>query len=85
MLAQYDAVNGEALQRLINGGTKLVPYSDEIMAAAQTVSFDLFEENASQDGTFKEVFEQWKAFRENVYGWNRLNELGFARFANQAP
>jgi TRAP-type mannitol/chloroaromatic compound transport system substrate-binding protein len=35
MLAKYDALNREALQRLVSGGTKLTPYSPEIMQAAQ--------------------------------------------------
>ncbi len=84
MLAQYDAVNGAALKRLVDKGTKLVPYSDEIMAAAEEAAFQLYADSASKDGTFKEVFDQWQVFRESVYGWNQVNELGFARFANRS-
>ncbi|NER79522.1 MAG: TRAP transporter substrate-binding protein [Leptolyngbya sp. SIO1D8] len=83
MLAQYDAVNGAALQRLVDKGTQLVPYSDEILAAAEEAAFQLYADNANQDSTFKEVFDQWQAFRDALYGWNRVNELGFARFANR--
>ena len=83
MLAQYDALNGPALKRLMDGGTQLIPYSDEILQAAQSEAFGFFEEKASEDATFKEVYEQWKQFREDIYQWNRVNELSFARFANQ--
>lgn len=83
MLAQYDAVNGAALQRLLDGGTQLVSYSDEIMAAAQEAAFTLYEENARGDATFKEVFDQWRAFRDEIYAWNRINELSFDRFVNR--
>lgn len=81
MLAQYDMLNGEALQRLTASGTQLTPYSQEILQAAQRISFELYEQSASQDATFKEVYDQWKRFREQVYAWNRINELSFANFA----
>lgn len=83
MLAQYDALNGAALQRLVDGGTQLTPYSNEIMAAAEEASLEFYEENANQDATFKEVYEQWRSFREEVYAWNRVNELSFDRFSNR--
>ena len=81
MLAQYDALNGAALAELIAGGTELRPYSQEILQAAQKAAFELYEENASQNPTFKEVYEQWKKFREQIYQWNTINELSFAQFA----
>ena len=51
------------------------------MQASQTVSFEFLEENASQDTTFKEVYQQWKGFRQQVFDWNRVNELSYANFA----
>ena len=83
MLAQYDALNREAMGRLIAGGTKLIPYSKEIMTAARKASFDLYEESAGKDATFKQVYEQWKTFREQIYQWNAINELSFASFSYQ--
>ncbi len=81
MLAQYDALNGAALTELIASGTELRPYSQEILQAAQKAAFEFYEEKASQDATFKEVYEQWKKFREKIYKWNAINELSFAQFA----
>lgn len=80
-LAQYDALNGEALQRLIQGGTKLIPYSKEIMQAGQKAATDLLEENAAKDATFKQIYQQWNNFRQQIYRWNRVNELSFTSFA----
>ena len=84
MLAKYDALNGSALQRLVDGGTKLVAYSPEIMAAAEKASFELFEESASENAAFKEIYTSWKTFRDEVYGWNKLNEVSFSSFVNKA-
>ena len=80
MLSQYDALNREALGRLLDKGTQLVAYSDEILEAAQEAAFDLLEENASKEASYKEIYEQWKAFREDIYRWNRVNELSFNQF-----
>ncbi|MEH1811553.1 MAG: TRAP transporter substrate-binding protein [Nostoc sp.] len=80
MLSQYDSLNGQALTRLLAGGTKLVPYSQEILQAAQKISFELFEENASKDEAFKQVYEQWKTFRQQIFNWNSVNELSYANF-----
>lgn len=84
MLSRYDALNGQALQIMVAGGTQLRAYSQEIMAAAQTAAFELYEENASQDPVFKEIYDQWKTFRDQVYQWNRINELSFADFSYSA-
>ncbi len=80
MLSEYDALNGQALTRLLDGGTKLVPYSQDILQAAEKFAFEIFEENASKDGSFKQVYEQWKNFREQIFKWNRVNELSYANF-----
>lgn len=80
MLAQYESRNGEALKRLVAGGTQLTAYSKEILTAAQKASFELFEEKATQNPTFKEVYEPWKKFREQIYQWDKLNELSFNNF-----
>lgn len=79
--AEYNALNGEALERLALKGTKLLPFSEEILRSAQKAAFQLYEETASKDATFKAIYEHWKTFRTQVYSWNRINELSFASFA----
>lgn len=81
MLAKYDALNGQALQRLRAGGTQLTAYSPEILQAAQQAAFDLYDESARQDSGFQQVYKQWQQFREQVYSWNRINQLSFTAFA----
>ena len=80
MLAKYEALNREALQRLVDGGTQLRAYSPEILKAAQKGSADLLNQFASEDATFKKVFDQWSAFREQVAAWNAINELSYESF-----
>jgi TRAP-type mannitol/chloroaromatic compound transport system substrate-binding protein len=80
MLARYDAKNREALKRLVDSGVKLTPYSQEIMAAAEKASFELFDEFAGKDADFKALFEPWKEFRTGVYEWHKINETGFSSY-----
>jgi TRAP-type mannitol/chloroaromatic compound transport system substrate-binding protein len=84
MLSKYDALNRGALQSLLSGGTKLTPYPQEVLQAAQKAAFELYEENAGKNATFKEVYEQWNQFRQQVTQWNKINELSFANFVTNA-
>ena len=83
MLAQYDSLNRDSLTRLLDSGTKLVAYSPDILAAAQKAAFDLYEENAAKNPTFKEIYQQWNEFRTSVFQWNKINELSFTNFVAQ--
>ncbi|NEO52462.1 MAG: TRAP transporter substrate-binding protein [Okeania sp. SIO3B5] len=85
MWAQYDVLNSEALPRLIKKGVQLRAFTPEIMEAAQKAAFEIYEENASKDGSFKEVYQQWKKFREQVFNWNKVNELSFSQFSFNNP
>ncbi len=74
MLSQYEVLNREALTRLVSAGTQLRAYSPEILQAAERASNELFEEYSANDATFKSILEQWRAFRQTVYSYNKINE-----------
>lgn len=80
MLSRYETRNNEALQRLVQGGTQLRAYSEEILTAAETATFELYDEFAAKDADFKSIFEEWMKYRAGVYAWNNLNESNFTRF-----
>ncbi len=80
MLSQYDAFNRKALKSLTESGTQLKAYSLEILQAAQKATVELFEEKARADSTFKEVYQGWNQFRQEITEWNKINELSFSNF-----
>lgn len=84
-IAQYDAENAAALKRLIDGGTQLRFYSDEIMGAAQKAAFELYGELSSQSPAFSKIYTEWRKFRESVYTWNQTNEYRFMNFVYNNP
>jgi TRAP-type mannitol/chloroaromatic compound transport system substrate-binding protein len=79
MLAKYDTLNNQALERLVKSGVKLRAYSEDILAAAERASFELYAEFAAKDADFKQIFEVWKPFRDRMYAWHNINEGGFVR------
>ena len=81
MLSRYDTRNGAALQRLLKGGTELVAYDESILKAAQEAAFQLYNDNAAKDPGFRDLFEKWQGFRQELYTWNNVNQFSFARFS----
>lgn len=80
MLSRYEAANDAALKNLVATGTQLREYSPEIMNAAYEAWLGLVDEFSTQDADFKAIYEQWNAFRTNIYEWNKTNEFAFTSF-----
>ncbi|ONG47730.1 ABC transporter substrate-binding protein [Pseudoroseomonas deserti] len=79
-MAKYDVQNPAALRRLIAAGTQLRPFPREVMLASYKAAFELYDETAARNPTFKKVFDHWRAFREVQYGWFRVAENSFDQF-----
>lgn len=85
MLAKYDALNNDALERIVAKGKQLRVYSDEILNAAQKAAFELYAEYESKSAVFKEIFPGWNAFRQKIQRWHQTNELPFNTFVKNNP
>ena len=80
MVAEYDAKNRLALQRLKTAGVKLIKYSDEIMKGAFKAATELYEEEAAKNPKFKAIYDGWKTFRTEEAQWFALSELAMSEF-----
>ncbi|MEZ4423603.1 MAG: TRAP transporter substrate-binding protein [Gemmatimonadota bacterium] len=80
MLNAFDARNPDALQRLIQGGTQLRRFSNEILAAAKDQTTQMLEEAAAGDASYRQVYEQWKGFRDKSFSWFSTNEKAYQDF-----
>jgi len=85
MLSRYETLNSIALKTLLDGGTILKAFSPEILQVAQQTSQELLEDFASKDVQFREIYDQWKAFRTQIFSWNAINELSYTQFVEKAP
>jgi TRAP-type mannitol/chloroaromatic compound transport system substrate-binding protein len=80
VLSQYNAENAKMLQRLKADNVEFKTFNAEILAAAERETFALYEEIAKSNAQFREIYQPWKAFRDRIYQWHRINELSFAQF-----
>ena len=80
MLSKYDALNRIAITEFIDSGTQVTSFTDEIMTAAQTAAFELYEENVASNPDFATIFGPWREFRSQIYRWTDTNEIPFHRF-----
>lgn len=72
--ANYDVKNPAALRRLVAGGTQLRSFPKDVLAAGYQASFEVYDEIAGQNETFRRVYEHWAKFRDDVYLWHRIAE-----------
>jgi TRAP-type mannitol/chloroaromatic compound transport system substrate-binding protein len=85
MMAEYDFKNPQALQRLVKNGVKLHAYSPEIMKAAHKAAFELYEEEAEKNPSWKKIYEPWKKFRQDEFLWHRVAEQSLTTFLLSNP
>jgi TRAP-type mannitol/chloroaromatic compound transport system substrate-binding protein len=84
MQAKYDQSNPAALKRLVVGGAKLHPFSQEIMEASYKASNELYAETCAKNPTFKKIYDAMVSFRADQYLWWRVAEYSFDTFQIRA-
>ena len=81
MLSRYDAENPAALKRLVDGGVQLRAFSQDIMHAASERAEAILEKEASEDPTYRKIYDSWKAVRSSSFSWFDRAEMAYASFA----
>ena len=77
---KYDAANPAALKRLITNGVRLLPFSNEIMAACYKASREVYDGIAEKNAKFRKVYEPWKKFRDEQVQWFSIAENRYDNF-----
>jgi TRAP-type mannitol/chloroaromatic compound transport system substrate-binding protein len=80
MQARYDARNPIALKQLVAAGTKLRPFSNDLMSAAFKQSLALYEELNDKNEDWKKIYADYAKFRADQNLWFRFTEATFDRF-----
>jgi len=80
MLAEYDAKNPAALQRLVRKGVQVHPFPKDIMVAARDASLALYAEESRKSPDFRRIYQEWKKFRAASHQWQKLAEAAYANF-----
>jgi len=80
MQAKYDARNPAALRKLLNSGTELRPFTEQIMDACLKASNEVNAEAAAANADFKKIYEAMINFRNEEYIWWQVGEFSFDNF-----
>lgn len=81
MQARYDHQNPAAMARLLADGVEVRAFSDDLLEAAQKASFEMFEEQAAADATYRKVYDAWTTARRDAFRWFATAEQAYGRFA----
>ena len=80
-MAAYDAANPAALRRLVDDhGVSVRRYSDDIMEAAWRESHAYLDELAAGNAEFGRLYESYRAFRDEQWGFADYSELGYQQW-----
>jgi TRAP-type mannitol/chloroaromatic compound transport system substrate-binding protein len=80
MQAKYDARNPAALKELVAKGTKLRPFSNDVLNLAFKESMALYEELNDKNPDWKKIYGDYSKFRAEQNLWFRFTEAKFDSF-----
>lgn len=83
MLAKYDSLNPPALATIRESGVEVLPYPDDVLAAASAAIEEILDENAAANEGYNEVLTSYRTFRDGVVPWFGLAERAVLNF--EAP
>jgi TRAP-type mannitol/chloroaromatic compound transport system substrate-binding protein len=78
--AKYDVKNPVALKQLVASGTKVLPFSKDIMDRAYKESMELYSELSAKNPNWKKIYTDYAAFRRDENLWFRFTEAKFDQF-----
>lgn len=80
MLAEFEAKNLLALQELKQKyKVEVLEFPAEVLKELRRLTDETLEEEANKDKTFRQVYQAYKAYRENNDAWNEISEAAYAR------
>ncbi len=79
-MANYDARNPLAIQRLVQNGAQLRRYPDDALKAAYEAAQKIYAEESARNVDFKKIFDSMRAFQQVSDIWTGLAENTLANF-----
>jgi len=80
LMAQYDAVNIQALKRLLAGGVQLRAFNPQIMAACYKAAQEVYAETNAANAEFKKIYDSYFGFQRDQVAWAQVIENRMAQF-----
>ena len=80
MMAAYDAKNPQSIQRLVQNGTQLRRYPDDVLKAAYDAAQKIYAEESTKNPDFKKLYDSLREFQQISDIWMGLPEGALANF-----
>lgn len=81
MMAQYNALNGEALADLVdNKNVKLGIFPKDVWAQIAKVSQEVVLEIAKVDALSERIVQSWVAFQKRVSEWQQISDISYTAY-----
>ncbi|MDO5086671.1 MAG: TRAP transporter substrate-binding protein DctP [Comamonadaceae bacterium] len=80
--ARYQALNPQALKRLVANKTQLKLFPKSVMDAGFKASLEVYAEHSAKSPEFKKVYEDMRAFQRDQILWNRFSEFPYNQYIN---
>lgn len=80
MMAGYDAKNPVAIQRLVQNGSQLRRYPDDVLKAAYEAAEKIYAEESARNADFKKLYDSMRAFQQVSDIWLGLPEGALSNF-----
>lgn len=77
MLADYDSKNGQALRRLVEGGTQLRTLPESVLATFREATERLHAEFSAQSSFYARVYAAYTEFQDSVREWTVQSEHAY--------
>lgn len=74
MLADYDAKNGPALQRLVAGGTQLRSFPQSVLSVLEDAMNQLHDDFAAQSSFYARTLVEYREFQDAIREWTAQSE-----------
>ncbi|RYF32702.1 MAG: DUF3458 domain-containing protein [Comamonadaceae bacterium] len=74
IVLKIDALNPQALKRLVAAKTQLKSFSKELMDAGFKASMEVFAEHEAKSPEFKKIHQDMRAFQRDQILWSRFSE-----------
>jgi TRAP-type mannitol/chloroaromatic compound transport system substrate-binding protein len=82
--ARYDARNPAALKTLLSQGTRLMPFSKELMDRAFKEALALYNEIGLRNAHWRKLYADYAGFQRDANLWFRLAEARFDGYMQSA-
>ena len=80
MTSKYDAVNPQALKRLVAAKTQLKPFPKDVMDAGYKASMEVFAAHEAKSPEFKKIHQDMRAFQRDQILWDRFSEYRYTSY-----